>query len=257
MRILLWNCKGGISRKVKIEYFKSFSPDIAVVPEIREKNIELLAPDSNIWITNNHLKSAPKGLGVLAFNGFKLEPLPRDEEMEIFIPVKVIRDEFSFNLLAVWNFYSACKQGRFQKVRGPKNLEFSALEYYKSLFTDPSLIVGDWNLGPTFSKDEFVKIVGILDQQGLKSIYHHQHNIFPAETRHSTFRAPKGKVLHHLDHIFGSELFYKNVKTLLIDEFQNVVLSDHAPIVLDVNICSAKNVALLHVELAKRGVEEF
>ena len=102
-----------------------------------------------IWITNNHVNPRPKGLGVLTFNDFSLEVQPRDEDMEIFIPLKICKVGFSFNLLAVWNFYYACKQGRFKGVRGDNCLEWSALKHFGPKLSSPSLMVGDWNFGRT------------------------------------------------------------------------------------------------------------
>ena len=40
MRILQWNCCNGLGTKPQIEYFKSFECDIAVLPELKESNIE-------------------------------------------------------------------------------------------------------------------------------------------------------------------------------------------------------------------------
>jgi len=131
MRILSWNCNNGINQPEQLNYFKSFKPDLAIIPEVKEYNIEKLGPDSAVWVTNNPKNKSPKGLGVLAFNGFKLEELPRDHDMEIFIPLKVLKGDFSFNLLAVWNFYYVCKRGRFKDLKGPDCLEYSALKHYK------------------------------------------------------------------------------------------------------------------------------
>ena len=237
MRILLWNCCNGIGDQSKIDYIKSFNPDIAVIPEIKEKNIAQIKPDDFVWITNNHKNTEPKGLGVLGFNGYKLTPLPRDEEMEIFIPLRITKDSFAFNLLAVWNFYSASKQGRFKDLKGPECLEYSALRYYKPMFCDPSLIIGDWNMGPTFALQSFLKVVDIASQSGMKSIYHEFFKLPHDKTNHSTFRRTHKGVAHqhHLDQIFGSKFFYENISDLLIDDFTNVVHSDHAPVVLVIN----------------------
>ena len=72
MRILQWNCCNSLGTKPQIEYFKSFECDIAVLPELKESNIEGLKPSSYVWMTNNHKNPSPKGMGVLAFNGIEL-----------------------------------------------------------------------------------------------------------------------------------------------------------------------------------------
>ena len=48
MRILLWNCCNGFGDQLKIDYIKSFNPDIAVIPEIKEKNIDQIKPDVSV-----------------------------------------------------------------------------------------------------------------------------------------------------------------------------------------------------------------
>jgi len=78
VRILSWNCNNGINKTSQIDYFKSSGPDIAIIPELKKSNIGSLSPTSWVWVTNNHSNPTPKGLGVLAFNGFQLTELPRD-----------------------------------------------------------------------------------------------------------------------------------------------------------------------------------
>jgi hypothetical protein len=235
MRIISWNCNNGINKEAQLEYFKSFEPDIAIIPELKQKNIELLNPKDAVWVTNNHSNPSPKGLGVLSFGDYRLKQLPRDEDMEIFIPLRVSGGNMTFNLLAFWNFYSACKQGRFKGVEGPGCLEYAALEHYKPLFQDPAIMAGDLNFGPTFSQIEFLKVVKILEQSGMKSLYHEYNGMPLSQSKNSTYITPR-KNYHHIDHMFGSEMFYKNMKAFKIDDFKNVVLSDHAPLLLDVNI---------------------
>ena len=233
MRVLLWNCNNGLGKKEQIDQFRSFTCDIAVVPELKESNIETLKPDDSVWITNNFGIKKPKGLGVLAFNGWKLEELPRDEDMEIYIPLKLSKDEFSFNLLALWNFYSACKSGRFKGVKGDKALEWEAMRHYDNLLSDPSLVVGDFNFGPTFSSESFLHLVQLLEKKGLKSLYHHFFDLEPSETEHPTFKTTRDN-FHHLDHMFGSKRFFSTIKKFEIIDFKKVVLSDHSPLLLEV-----------------------
>jgi exonuclease III len=231
MRVLLWNCNNGINQKSQVRYFESFCPDIAILPELKEKNITILSPNSAVWVTNNHTNPSPKGLGVLAFNGFELEELPRDEDMEIFIPLRVRKGPFAFSLLAVWNFYYACKQGRFKNVKGDECVEWSALRHYRSLFNDPAMIIGDWNFGPTCYEDSYLKLDNMLEMSGMKSLYHTYHSLSPLETKHSTFKTTRNN-FHHIDHMFGSRFFLECMTAFQVDDFDQVVLSDHAPLLL-------------------------
>lgn len=235
MRVLLWNCNNGINKQSQISYFQSFKPDLAIIPELKEANIRSLAPSSNIWITNNHSNSKPKGLGVLAFNGLTVKQLQTDEDMEIFIPVEVQKGDFSFKLLAVWNFYSACKQGRFKGVKGDGALEYVALNHYMPKMGSPSLIVGDWNLGPTFAQGAFLKICDMVKQYDYRSLYHQFYELSEEETRHSTFKTTRD-TYHHLDQVFGCPFFQKRLGTFKIHDFDEVILSDHTPILMEFDV---------------------
>lgn len=231
MRILLWNCNNGLSEESKIRYFNSFKPDLAVIPEINKANIDNLRPTEFVWITNHQRNPLLKGLGVLTFNDYRLKVIPRDNEMEIFIPVEVHGSNVKFNLLAVWNFYSVCKQGRFRGVTGPGCLEFSALQNYSPFLKDPCIIIGDWNLGPTFAQADYLQILHILEDLGIKSLYHEFHKLDVMKSNHPTYRTSRGKktYLHHLDHMFASQFFCNRLEELAIDDFTNVIRSDHAP----------------------------
>jgi len=233
MRILQWNCCNGLGTNLQIEYFKSFECDIAVLPELKESNIEGLKPNSYVWITNNYQNPSPKGLGVLAFNGIELISLPRDEDFEIYIPLEVKSPELNFNLLAVWNFYWACKQGRFIGIKGEDSLEWSAIKHYAHfLKNNPSLVVGDWNFGPTFSQPSFRKLCKMMSELGIESLYHNFNNLTIDQSNHPTFKTTR-KNYHHLDHIFGSDHFASSMTNLSVGSFDDVVLSDHTPILLE------------------------
>ena len=233
LRVLLWNCNNGLGQQAQLEQFQSFNCDVAVIPELKEANIEPINPDFAIWVTNNFGARRPKGLGVLTFNGWNLKSLPRDEEMEIYLPVEISKGEFSFNLLAVWNFYHACKSGRFKGVRGENALEWEAMRHYKHLFSDPALVVGDWNFGPTFSKEAFVELVSVFEESDMRSLYHDYFSLKPDQTKHSTFLTTRN-TKHHLDHMFGSTSFFSKMKRFEILDLTDVVLSDHAPCFLEI-----------------------
>lgn len=128
MRIVTWNCNGGIADKTKLEYFKSFNADVAVLPEVRESHLKGLGVTDSIFVTNNKKIKSPKGLAVVSFNGFKLTALPSDPDLEIFIPAAVSGHGIEFRLLGIWNFYSRCKQGRYM---GQENLAQIAFDHYK------------------------------------------------------------------------------------------------------------------------------
>lgn len=240
MRLVLWNCGGGLGTAEKISYFKSFKADIAILPELRYRNIEQLSPDDSIWTTNGDPKKNPKGLGVLSFNGFKLKELERDPEFEIYLPVKVIKNDFKFNLLAVWNFYSACKGGRYKGVEGIEN---DALEYFKPIFRDPCVIAGDWNIGPTlsFARGAHFEIVRFFGRIGIRSLYHaHSGEKQGAETMITHMHNRGGP--HIIDHVYGTKFFYNHLHSFEVHPFAKVVGSDHAPMLLELKTAILKGV---------------
>lgn len=233
MRIVVWNCCNGLSHKDQVELFRSFDADLAILPELRERNIEGLKPNEAVWITNNFQTASPKGLGVLAFNGTSLKSLDRDPDMEIYIPLEVSHRTFAFNLLAVWNFYSACKQGRFKGVKNSEDiLEWSAVRHYAPLMKQDFLFAGDFNFGPTFSRTAFIRLTEMLAERGVESHYHRYFGLSAGVSNHSSFRTPNGHE-HHLDHAFGSVGMAKRFKKFEILPLDQAVRSDHAPLVID------------------------
>ena len=235
MRIIIWNCQNGISKPEQLSILQNLNPELAIIPEMKQSNIDVIKPDRSIWQTNNHSNKYPKGLGILSFNGVEISLLEFDKDMEIYLPIKVDYKNISFNLLAVWNFYYACKQGRFKGVKGENCLEWSAIRHYTKILKYPLLIGGDWNFGPTFSTKAFVDMCNRFETNQIKSLYHNFYNLDFNESKHSSFRHSSGK-LHHLDHFFGSSFFYENIIDYHIPTFDEVVLSDHAPVILDLEI---------------------
>ena len=232
LRILLWNCNNGLGSEKQRNYFFSFNPDIAIVPELKEHNLLGLSPHDSIWLTNNKSNPHPKGLGILAFNGWQLSELPRDEDMEIYIPTVASKEGIEIKILAIWNFYWACKQGRFKGVKGENCLEWEAIRHYADFLKSDCLMIGDFNFGPTFSQKAFVELTERLSELDMKSLYHEFYGLPVTESRHSTFVGTRQNE-HHLDHIFGSGIYKQALKNFEIGKLEDAVLSDHAPLLAE------------------------
>jgi exonuclease III len=235
MRIVIWNCMNGMGNPKQIDYFNNLKADIAILPELKHKNIEALNATDAIWMTNNHKNKVPKGLGVLSFGNWKLELLDFDKDMELYIPVKAMSERVTFNLLAVWNFYYDCKQGRFKGAKGETALEWAAVRRYSKQLTAPCLFAGDWNFGPTFSQKAFIRLCNELSVKDLHSLYHKFYGLETDNSLHSTFRTPTKKY-HHLDHYFGTKEFSEGMLNYEIPNVDEATLSDHSPIILDVDL---------------------
>jgi exonuclease III len=231
MRILLWNCNNGLGSREQIDYFHTLAPDLAILPELKSENVKQLGANSHSWITNNFSNSSPKGLGVLGFGEVKVVELERDGDMELFMPLAVHSPELEFNLVAVWNFYHACKGGRFRGVKGDGALEWAAIAHYAASLSAPCLFGGDWNFGPTFSQRSFLRMCNLFAGYGYSSLYHVRHSLDLEQSRHSTFRSPTGHY-HHLDHLFATGDLCARMLDYEVLPVDGAVRSDHAPILL-------------------------
>ena len=66
----------------------------------------------------------------------------------------------------------------------------------------------------------------------IESLYHNYNNLPIDQTNHPTFKTTR-KNFHHLDHIFGSAHFADSMTDLTVGSFDDVVLSDHTPMLLE------------------------
>ena len=94
-------------------------------------------------------------------------------------------------------------------------------------------VMGDFNFGPTFSQEAFVDMNNIFEDMGIKGLYHQFNKLPWTKTKNYTYKSPM-QTFHHLDHIFGSEYFQKRMKSFSVGKLEDAVLSDHAPLILDV-----------------------
>ena len=73
----------GISRPEQISILQKLNPDIAIIPEMKKSNIDIIKPDDAIWKTNNHKNKHPKGL--------------------VFCHL-MVRKSYHYNLMKIWNY---------------------------------------------------------------------------------------------------------------------------------------------------------
>lgn len=232
-RCVVWNCRNGLVKPAQVELFQSLQADIAILPELRQSDILGLGPNSSIWVTNNHKHVKPKGLGVLSFGDWRVEAMPADRDMELYVPVHATSPSGEvIKILAIWNFYAKAKQGRFRGVKGEDAVELSAIRYYRNIMSENFLMAGDLNFGPTLSQWAFVDLTKRLETNEVYSLYHSANGLPPHKTCHPTYRHTTGQE-HHLDHIFGSIDMLERLETFVTMPLSDVILSDHAPIYAD------------------------
>ncbi len=110
------------------------------------------SPEFKIWLLTNHLPFARDGshgfwrrIKVIPFNQtFRGDAL----KSNLFGRLSTEKSGIlKWCVLAIWNFYWACKQGRFKGVKGENCLEWEAIRHYADFLKSDCLMIGDFNFG--------------------------------------------------------------------------------------------------------------
>ncbi len=235
MRIVAWNCQGGLHNK--FEPLLALNPDIAVVsecakPEILARKCELprfSAPP--VWTGGNQ----NKGLAVFFFSdavGTLHSPFNRD--LHGIIPVEVTAP-WRLNLLAVWG-----PMGLPKTDPGPLN---RALEFYRRFLIErDAVIAGDFNHNVFWDEDGWVRnfsdTITHLDSLGLASAYHEKTREEHGQESCPTFYFyRKQNKPYHIDYIFMPRAWTEREYGVSVGSFKawtGAGISDHTPVVLDI-----------------------
>lgn len=245
MRIVAWNCAGGLHFPRKLGPLLALKPDIAVIsecadPPILEAKCGRLPEFSAtpIWIGGD--PDSHRGLGVFFFNGAAGTRHDRfNPDLQWLLPVEITSPR-RFNLLAVLT-----GTGGLRKAEPGPLLE--ALDFYCRFLTEEDAVVaGDfsnnssWRIGWACNHCHAVKI---LKRRGLVSAYHTKTGEDQGkETANTYYRWRREEEGHHIDHIFIPRAWSKQGFGLKVGSFRNWVRitstrksrSDHAPLILDV-----------------------
>jgi exodeoxyribonuclease-3 len=225
----------------KYKQLLTLGPDIAIVPECAAPQLIAEAapefrPSSSIWIGSNR----HKGLGVFTFGAFQAKQSPIYQEDFPFVAPIYILGPTSFNLLAVW----AChhRPNSYRDRLGPLRRALSA---YRAFIAEcPTVVAGDFNDNSIWDGAKLnnhgtnVRELGAL---GLRSAYHHARAVKqgcePEPTLYWRNRTRDGP-RYHIDYCFVPESWTKSIAAVTIGQFEDWVgtrLSDHVPVVVDVN----------------------
>lgn len=223
MRIISWNCNGKFRAKYK--QILRLDGDIYIIQECEspnkfiEKELIKITADC-IWEKGAYKK------GVLIFSkkNIKLEKQKWDNYgMRVFVPV-LVNDKFI--LVGVW-------------TTSPAYIE----EFYiwqavheKRICKD-TVLIGDFNSNAIWDKGHNNRchsdVVRILQEKGLKSVYHYCCNEKQGVETIPTFFLHKNKQkAFHIDHCFASENHIESYEVL---DDSWLKISDHVPIVFNMN----------------------
>jgi len=244
MRIVVWNCAMRL-RGEKLKALEDLQPDIAIVPGCESPQRlwgkqPLLAPIPMEWIGDDE----KKGLGVLAFNGYRIKRHPDyDAGLRWLLPVEV-RGPVAFHLLAVWAMNHQIPQSEDEELAGHP---LEAAERYRAfLAAGPALAAGDFNNNVRWDKGKkatnHAHTVAGLERLGMASAYHVGHGEFHGKESLATLykRDHKpGDRKYHVDYCFLPLEWCSHLREVEVGAFDAWIgrgLSDHVPLVVDVDL---------------------
>ncbi len=182
-----------------------------------------------------------KGLGVFAFNGWRLEPAEETTPLPWVLPLRVL-DPFGADaclLLAIWTV--ANKAERWPRYSAQVAQTIDAWE--NELRSEAVVLAGDLNCsaqGP--SAAPHLENVARLRELGVRSSYHAHRGVAHGEETEMTLRwfGPGSRErTYHCDLVFLSDAFthlLEDVTVGAMAEWVESGLSDHTPVVTNIGL---------------------
>ena len=229
MRIVGWNCQGGLKKKWAA--LLRLEPDIAVISEAAPKALMELPAGAGMamWAGD-----ATKCVAIVPFNSWQLEPCGVEITETYFVPAIATKGDRSINLVGVW-------------VKSANSYVEPTLRALSSLSafmrTENTIVIGDFNQSVNFDKGRsagrrFQDVLEVFRTFEMRSAWHHHR-----DERHGSESVPTHRFRRHSHEPFHIDYAFVpsrlNVKQIEIDDFDQGVmsgLSDHAPIILDLEV---------------------
>ncbi len=212
----------------KRELILALEPDILILQEVSQQDVEATPADFKHWVgTNPH-----KGLAIIAFgkHDYRISDLYTDE-LPWFIPLEIT--DLNIHILGVW---AHVKNPQLRHIR----VVHAAIEHYRDFIAAaPTIITGDFNSNTIWDKLHAERshspMVAKLATIGLKSLYHEVHNEDQGKELTPTLymyrHQDKG---YHIDYMFmPNELIVgATMQVGAPDEW--LAVSDHMPLIVNV-----------------------
>ena len=229
MKIISWNCNGALRKK-----FATLAPlnaDVHIIQECEDPEQTKDAAykswaENYIWIGRNK----NKGVGIFAKESISLKKLPLDsEQLEYFLPC-LIND--TYTVIGVWASYAN------SPTFGYIGQVWKYLQLHKDKLNTNTLLIGDFNSNTCWDKWDrwwnHSDVVKELDEIGMSSLYHNQHQqIQGAEIIPTFFMHRKLIKPYHIDYAFISKSII-NYSTITIGEPSKWLNeSDHMPLLIE------------------------
>ncbi|MEQ1858424.1 MAG: endonuclease/exonuclease/phosphatase family protein [Chthoniobacteraceae bacterium] len=231
MRLISWNCKGAFHRKNHL--VTALNPDVLIVPECEQMDALPAELGSRSASSFHWFGSDPrKGMAVMSFGDYALEPLPISDGPKWVIPLKVTGRE-SFLLFAVWTIPVI-------EIASYVLPLFQAHRLYREHWHESEVVwAGDFNANVLFDRPsrryKFRDFIVELEADGIRSLYHeHFKNDHGAEARKTFYHYHHEERAHHIDYVFASGGVRQHGFSLTLGSFAEWARhSDHVPVVCD------------------------
>jgi hypothetical protein len=236
LRVLAWNCTGGIARKLR--HVTDPLPDIAILSEVGAECVELLGgPDNVAWVG----QEGKRGLAVVSFNGWTIAPhsMPNAAE-RLFLPIVARRGNRTVRILG------CC----VKDASGYAIPALDALERYAEfLRAGPAIVAGDFNLTVRLDAKRPAArrcrpVMNQFAELGLRSVWHaysgEDYGEESVPTHFWRWQATP-EAAFHIDYIFvSSDIAIRQVEIGTHADFAATAVSDHAPIIADLTLRISK-----------------
>jgi exonuclease III len=219
MRVVVWNCRQGLGRKMAV--LDQLDADIVVIPECGSNAL----PDGrSVWVGRN----PHKGLGVISrSNKPSIVGNGYDESLRWFLPIQF--ENSRVKLFAAWAFNHRDGLNRYS------TLSEAVRRYEGFLAGRETIIAGDMNDNVIWDKagrEGFRETVEQLRDLGYTSAYHSFFDeAFGRETR-PTYRHSTG-LGYHIDYCFLPAHWLNGARAAVVPPISSGALSDHTPLVVD------------------------
>ena len=229
MKIVSWNCRNGLTEEKANIILKEYpDTDIFVIQECREQDINAFKIDWKYkhWLGDDKEKFSDLGIAVFS-KGYDLEFIDTlNREFRYVVPYKLTVNNKLIVLVAVWTkpipyYYD-------------ENVT-KAISYYKDLFLEDAIIIGDFNTG--YSEKHKKRYSDLCENlNGFKNCA-----LGKTEEFKETFFSYRMNSLYLNDFCFVSESLYANTKVIKIhDDWGKNQYgqkcwngSDHCPIMVE------------------------
>ncbi len=246
MKIVCWNCNGGLRRK--LEALDRLHGDVYVIQECEDPSRS--TPDYLKW-AENYLwvgTSKNKGIGVFPKNGNRVKQLTwsgsfnltginpahssatwKTEDLQLFLPFS-LNDELT--LLGIWT-----KGSRDEAFRYIGQLWKYIQIHQKDISAEKTILLGDLNSNAQWDKQDrwwsHSGVVKELEHLGLVSLYHSQTGEKQGQETNPTFYLHrKTNRPYHIDYAFMSNDLINSWKLSLGDTNDWISFSDHVPLLI-------------------------